>query len=153
MSVRPHAAKFFRFDAEERLERTVYEAETAFLTSYQELRDPHTVCSAYSEECEGASCGALVRNIGNRDDNDLVWRNVRIDRSGDRTLVFRCASPFKRHFFVQIDGGEKRKVSVSATRGAFFEASLSVNLTQGLHSIRVSNDSAWAPDFDSMALK
>ena len=71
----------------------------------------------------------------------------------ERTLVFRCASPFKRHFFVQIDGGEKRKVAVSATHGAFVEASLSVELTQGVHSIRVSNASGWAPDIDVMTLK
>lgn len=153
LRIRPHAAKFFRFDAEERLERTVYEAETAFLARYQELRDPNVECSAYPEEREGASGGAHVRNIGNQEDNDLVWKDVKIDRAGERTLAFRCVSPFKRHFFVQIDGGEKRKVAVSATHGAFVEVSLSVELTQGVHSIRVSNASGWAPDIDVMTSK
>lgn len=153
LRIRPHAAKFFRFDAEKRLERTVYEAETAFLTRYQELCDPNVERSAYPEEYEGASGGALVRNLGNREDNDLVWKNVKIDHAGERTLTFRCASPFKRHFFVQVDGGEKRKVTISATHGAFVDVSLSVDLTQGLHSIRISNAAEWAPDIDAMTLK
>ena len=153
LKIRPHAAKFYRFDAEKRLERTVYEAETAFLTEYQELRDPKQAGTAFPAETAGASGGVAVKFIGNRETNDLVWKNVKIDRGGRRTLTFRCTAPDAWHFFVQIDGGEKRRVNVAASDGRFVEASLDVELTEGIHAIRVSNGSAWSPDIDKMTLK
>ncbi len=153
LKVRPHAAKFYRFDAEQRLERTVYEAETAFLSEYQELRDAEKAGTAFHAEFAGASGGVAVRYLGNRETNDLVWKNVKIDRGGKRTLVFRCTAAEPRHFFVQVDGGAKLKVDVPSTNGAFADFPLEVELSEGVHAIRVSNASAWTPDIDMMALK
>ena len=153
LRIRPHAAKFYRFDAEKRLERAVYEAETAFLTEYQEIRDPKQSGTAFTAEVAGASGGVAVRYIGNRETNDLVWKNVKIDRGGKRTLVFRCSAPEAWRFFVQIDGGEKIKVDAAAADGKFIDVPLEVELAEGIHAIRVSNGSAWAPDIDMMTLK
>ena len=154
LKVRPHAAKFFRFDAEKRLERTVYEAETAFLTSYQELRDATKEGTAFPGEFGAkASGGVVVRYLGNREENDLVWKDVKVNQGGKRTLVFRCSSPEARHFFVQVDGGERSRVDVAATGGNIVEVSLDVEFAAGIHAIRVSNPSAWAPDIDVMTLK
>ena len=153
LKVRPHFAKFYRFDAERRVERTVYEAETAFLSEYQELRDATKAGTAFPSECAGASGGVAVRFLGNRESNDLVWRDVKIERGGRRTLAFRCSSPEARHFFVQVDGGEKVRMEVPATNGAFAEASAEFDFTPGVHSVRVSNGAGWAPDIDVMTLR
>lgn len=152
VNVAPHASKFYRFDAEKRLERTVYEAETAFLSEYQELRDAWQSGTAFPSEFAGASGDVAVACIGNRETNDLVWKNVKIDRGGKRTLVFRCMAPDVWHFFVQIDGGEKVRVDAPATDGKFVDVPLEVELSEGVHAIRVSNGSAWAPDIDRMTL-
>ena len=152
LSLRPHSARFFRFDAEKRLERTVYEAETAFLSEYQELRDARQSGTAFPSEFAGASGDVAVACIGNRETNDLVWKNVKIDRGGKRTLVFRCMAPDAWHFFVQVDGGEKVRVDAPATDGKFVDVPLEVELSEGVHAIRVSNGSAWAPDIDCMTL-
>ena len=61
--------------------------------------------------------------------------------------------PLSDEEFVEFQKKEKRKVTISATHGAFVEVSLSVDLTQGLHSIRISNAAGWAPDIDAMTLK
>ena len=153
LNVRPHFAKFYRFDAERRVERTVYEAETAFLSEYQELRDATKAGTAFPAEFEGASGGVAVRFLGNRETNDLVWKDVRIERGGRRTLVFRCSSPDARYFFVQVDGGEKVRLDVAATNGSFVEVSAEFGFTPGLHAVRVSNGGGWAPDLDMMTIK
>ena len=152
LSLRPHSARFFRFDAEKRLERTVYEAETAFLSEYQELRDARLSGTAFPSEVAGASGDVAVACIGNRETNDLIWKNVKVDRGGKRTLVFRCMAPDAWHFFVQVDGGEKVRVDAPATDGKFVDVPLEVELSEGVHAIRVSNGSAWAPDIDRMTL-
>ena len=152
LSLRPHSARFFRFDAEKRLERTVYEAETAFLSEYQELRDARQSGTAFPSEFAGASGDVAVACIGNRETNDLVWKNVKIDHGGKRTLVFRCMAPDAWHFFVQVDGGEKVRVDAPATDGKFVDVPLEVEFSEGVHAIRVSNGSAWAPDIDRMTL-
>ena len=153
LKIRPHAAKFYRFDAEKRLERTVYEAETAFLSEYQELRDGRQAGTAFPSETAGASGGVAVAYLGNRETNDLIWKNVKIDRGRKRTLVFRCSAPDAWHFFVQIDEGEKIKVDVAASVGRFVDVPLEVELSEGVHAIRVSNGSAWAPDIDVMTVR
>ena len=161
VKVRPHAAKFYLFDAERRLDREVYEAETAYLTDYSELDGTSYGSTescrkqgrAYYDAVDGASGGMAVVNLGGRETNDLIWRDVNVSSSGERCLVFRCASQGERTFFVQIDGGEKMPLTIPATAGGFAEASLSVKLDAGCHSIRLSNDAAPMPDIDFMRIQ
>ena len=161
VKVRPHAAKFYLLDAERRLDREVYEAETAYLTDYSELDGtPYGSTEscrkqgrAYYDAVDGASGGMAVVNLGGRETNDLVWRDVNVSASGMRCLVFRCASQGKRTFFVQLDGGEKTPLTIPATGDGFVEASLSVKLEAGKHSIRLSNDAAPMPDIDFMRIQ
>ena len=153
LKVRPHAARFFRFDAERRLERTVYEAETAYLTAYQELHDPEKLGTAFPVEAKGASGGVVVRLVGKGEGNDLIWKDVMIMRGGRRTLVFGYSSSVAGHFLVQVDGGERRRVEVGATDGAFAEVRLDVDLSPGLHSIRISNPDAIVPDIDVLLMQ
>jgi hypothetical protein len=54
---------------------------------------------------------------------------------------------------VQIDGGEKVRLEVPATNGAFEEVSTEFDFTPGVHSVRVSNGAGWTPDIDVMTLR
>ena len=161
VKVRPHAAKFYLFDAERRLDRELYEAETAYLTDYSELDGtPYGSTEscrkqgrAYYDAVDGASGGMAAVNLGGRETNDLIWRDVNVSSSGERRLVFRCASREERTFFVQVDGGEKMPLTIPATAGGFAEASLSVKLEAGCHSFRLSNDAAPMPDIDFMRIQ
>ena len=161
VKVRPHAAKFYLLDAERRLDREVYEAETAYLTDYSELDGtPYGSTEscrkqgrAYYDAVDGASGGMVAVNLGGRETNDLIWRDVNVAAAGLRRLVFRCASQGERTFFVQIDGGEKMPLTIPATAGGFAEASLSVKLEAGNHSIRLLNGAAPMPDIDFMRIQ
>ena len=158
VKVRPHAAKFYLFDAEKRLERELYEAETAYLTDYSELDDRaygsaqscREQCRAYYEAADGASGGMAVVNLGKRDTNDLVWKDVFVVEAGKRTLVFRCRSPKKCGFVVQVDGGVRMPLSVEGTNGGFADVRLEVELGSGVHAVRLSNPHSAMPDIDFM---
>ena len=156
--VRPHAAKFYLLDAERRLVRSIYEAETAYLTDYCETdatsygnaKSFREQGRAYYEAVEGASGGMAVVNLGRRDTNDIVWKDVLVEEPGKRTLAFRCSSPEKRSFIVQVDGGKRMLLDVGATNGAFVDVKLEVSLDKGLHAIRLSNHYSAMPDIDFM---
>ena len=152
VKVPAHGAKFYRFDAEKRLPRTVYEAETAFLAAYQELHSPQRLGTPYTDACADASGGVILRNIGNGAANDVVWREVEAGADGAFTLAFSYASPDDREMFVSIDGGEAMRVPAPATGGAVATVRCGATLSKGLHAVRVFNDAAWLPDLDVMKL-
>ncbi len=150
LSVRPHSGKFFRFDAEKRIERTVYEAECAFLNDYQEMRDAVKLGTAHPSESKGASGGVTVRYLGNRESNWLEWRNVNVISGGPRRLTIRYSSPEERALFVSIDGGEAQRFETKSTDGGFSEFSFEADLSAGLHKVRISNPTGWTADIDSL---
>lgn len=161
VDVPPHAARFFRFDADRRLDRVIYEAETAYLTDYSEL-DADGLGSpegcraqgrAYYAPAHGASGGMAVVNLGGRDTNDLLWKDVNCSAPGPRRLVFWCASPEKRSMMLQIDGGAPVEVKVGDTGGKFAPFARDVDFTAGLHAVRLSNPWAKMPDIDRMTVE
>ena len=132
--------------------RTLYEAETAFLSSYQELKDAAKAGTAHYRQRADASGGVVVCFLGNSAANDLVWREVKVDADGGYTLSFSCASYGERSFDVEIDGEAPVRVAVADTKGAILEKSVDVNLKKGVHRIRLSNAAGWAPDIDCMTI-
>ena len=148
-----HASRFFRLDAERRIERTAYEAETAYLPDYQELKDAKEAKTPYYAQVPGASGGVAVVQLGGRPTNGLEFREVRVSANGPRRLVFRCRSEGARTFAVEIDGVRAGEVSVPDTAGAFVSVSLEAGLLAGVHCIRLANPRAPMPDVDRMDLE
>ena len=152
VKVAPHASKFYRVDAERRVQRKVYEAECAYLSDYQELRDAANAGTAHPSPCKDASGGMIVRYLGNRSSNDLIWRDVKVDADGEYVLSIDFASPDDRGFNLSVDGASTRHVDVKGTKGAVSTVKVPVKLTAGVHSIRLSNAAGWMPDIDRMSL-
>ena len=150
--VAPHASKFYRFDAERRCQRTVYEAETAFLTDYQELRDATKAGTAFPSQHKDASGGAIVRFLGKRATNDLVWPEVEAIVAGDHVLSFDCISYGDRAFYLSVDGGEPLRIETKATGGKIATVTATLPLSKGMHSVRLYNADEWMPDIDKMTL-
>lgn len=152
VNVAPHASKFYRFDAEKRVQRTVYEAECAYLADYQELRDAAKAGTAFPAPMEGASGGMIVRYLGNRATNYLEWRDVKVDADGEYVLSISYFSPDDRSFDVAIDGGMAQKVEVKGSDGKISMVKMAYKLAAGVHSVRLSNANGWMPDIDGMTL-
>ena len=153
VKVAPHASKFYRFDAERRVMRKVYEAETAFLADYQELYDAAKAGTAFPDQRADASGGVIVRYIGNRATNDLVWQEVRVDSAGEYVLAFDYSSPDDRAFDLSVDGGKPVRIAAPATGGKISQVSTKLRLAAGVRSVRLSNASAWMPDIDRMTIE
>lgn len=148
VKVPAHGAKFYRFDAERRIDRVVYEAETAFLTDYQELRDAVGAGTAFPAPEAGASGGMVVKWLGRRESNDLVWKEVKVSASGSYACSIDYASGGQDRFaFLQVDGGEKIRFETKVN-GSRVE--VPVALSAGVHTIRISNPIDWTADIDCM---
>ncbi len=154
MTVPAHGTRFYRLDAERRLEKTRYEAEDAYLSAYHELGDPIEEGFAHPVETPGASGWMAVRGVGNGAGNDLVWKDVHVVKAGRRRLEFSCRTRLARHFFVQIDGAAPLRVEVKGSaEDGFRPVSVEVDLAAGSHAVRLFNPDSRAPIFDCMAVR
>ena len=155
VKLEPHASRFFLLDAEERLDRELYEAETAYLREFNAI-GRNQGKAAFAKSREGASGGACVFYLGASPTNDLVWKNVKVSREGTYSLSFRYATPDARRFNVEIDGGGAVALEAPVPSGRFSgwgEVSMRARLAPGVHTVRLYNAEDYAPDIDRMVLK
>ena len=152
VKVAPHGAKFYRFDAQRRLQRKVYEAECAYLSDYHELYDPLKAAIAFPAPCAAASGGMVVTNLGARASNDLIWPEVKIDNDGRYILSFSCIAPEDGAFDVDVDGRKAGRVGVKASGDKLVTVDLHVTFKAGVHRIRLSNGKSRMPAIDLMTV-
>jgi len=151
MRVPAHGARFLRLDAERRLDRTVYEAENAYLAEFQDIRDKEAAGTPELRNVEGASGGVVVTRLGGRATNDLVWREVRVSADGTYELALTTFPDKEREIFVDIDGKAPRYVlKVKPDQPT---ARLKVALSAGVHTVRLSNHWERLPDIDVLHLR
>ena len=153
LSVPAHGTKIFRVKGQQRLERTRYEAETAWLSRYQELRNNVDVVSAIYDQKEGAEGGYIVRYLGQRDDNDLQWKNVNVKKAGVRKMNISFFSGEEREMDVYVNGAFVKTLKVPARDWSVRQTiSVEVALKKGNNTIRLTNPRGWCPDIDGMTL-
>ena len=145
-----HGAKIYVAEAQSRLERTCYEAETGYSNAYSEITG--NVCQ-YSEAsyCSG---GYKAGWLGNSDKNDLQWRNVYSKNGGKykMTLGFICGE--SRSVTISVNG--KKVKTLSCNSGGWSQVgtkTVDIELNPGENVIRLSNTSGWMPDIDVMRLE
>jgi len=153
VKVPAHSARFFRLDAEQRIERTVYEAEDAFLTEYQELKDAQKAGTPYFAQIGRASGGVAVKGLGGRETNDLIWKDVRIVNGGTRKVEIYCESEKDANFVLCVDETQCMMLSMKGSDGTFVPVTVELELTPGVHQLRLSSAKTPLPDVDVMILK
>jgi len=153
LSLPAHGTRFFRLTATERLLRTCYEAETAWLGSYQEIYNNQSKQTAIYSSDSNCSGGMKAGWLGMSNANDLQWRNVYVTEDGEYDLTFFYQSGEDRTITVSIDGEETATLTCnSGSWTAIDSATVSTHLTAGEHIVRLSNASAWMPDIDRMTV-
>lgn len=154
VTVPAHGTRIYRLDAETRLERYNYEAETAFLNTYQELYNNEAYETAIYIGTSNASGKVYAGWLGNRAENFLQWGNVYSIEGGEYTLTFCCGTQETRKFDVEVNGQMVSTVSVN-TGGweTFQDFTLTVNLNPGENIIKLYNSSAWMPNIDCMTIE
>ena len=153
LTIPAHGTKIFRAKGKKRLERTRYEAETAWLSQYQELRNNVQAKTAIYDTKEDAAGGYIARFLGMSDGNDLQWRHVYAKKAGKRSMTIHCFSGEERTMDVYVNGEFVKKITVPARdwneRQAF---QMDITLQKGNNTICLKNAQGWMPDIDGMEL-
>ena len=145
-----HATRIFRAEAQSRLERVRYEAETGYCSAYSEITG--NVCS-YSQS-SGCSGGYKAGWLGKSDKNDLQWRSVFSRTGGEYKLTIGYLSGQNRSVTVSING--KKVQTLSLNSGSFSTVgrkTITVELQPGYNNVRLSNPSSDMPDLDYIDLE
>ncbi len=149
-----HGTRIYTLEAAERLERTVYEAETAWLSEYQELWNNESRGTAIYSEKAGASGGAIVGWLGNRAINDLQWRTVQSETGGLYKMTLSFITGENRNIKISVNGGEP--ISASLNGGSWSniaQKDFEITLNKGNNTVRLYSDAGWMADIDCMTLQ
>ncbi len=150
-----HGCKIYRLEAEERYERTIYEAETAYLSAYQEIENNQTAQSATFSEDANCSGGVKVGWLGQRSSNDLQWRNVYSKDGGSYKMMLDYICGESRRINIEVNGKRVKTVSLNSGGWSTIKTStFDIELQPGQNVIRLyTNDKIWMPDIDCMRLE
>jgi hypothetical protein len=153
VDVPAHGTRIYKLTAENRYERSVYEAETAWISDYQELDNNQLVETGVYEEGAGFSGGAKAGWLGRKSNNDLQWRDVYSENGGDYTMSIAFISGEDRVINVDVNGETVTSFTVnSGGWSTVATKEIPVTLKPGVNVVRLWNDSAWMPDIDCMKL-
>jgi hypothetical protein len=153
VTVPAHGTRVFRLTAEHRLMRSLYEAETAWLSAYQELRNNQSAETAIYAADGNCSGGEKVGWLGKKADNDLQWRDVFVDTDGEYEMELFYMSGENRNVSISVNGGTATRISCnSGGWGTVASKKIRIHLQKGNNVIRLFNTSAWMPDIDCMKL-
>lgn len=158
-----HGTRIYRLEAETRLERAVYEAETAFLTTYQELSNPIAVGSAFYQKDQLCSGGAKVANLGRFPGNDLRWLDVYSENGGEYEFTLKIAPTEEAlqinewdsyadnyQFFLTVNEGVGNRIRIDKGQT---EATVKATLKKGSNMVRLYDDRYLMPSIDCMMVK
>lgn len=156
VTVPAHGTAIFTATAEQRLTRTLYEAETAFVGNYQELQNNQVFPSGtYDDGATNCSGGCKVNWLGRSADNDLQWRDVYCPVAGKYRLTFAYVSGESRSMQLYVNG-ERLQNLTSMNSGGWNKVAtrnVTVQLKEGVNVVRLCNPSAWMPDLDYMKVE
>ncbi len=144
LQVPAHGCRVCLLTAERRLPRVCYEAETAYLSCYQELENPLAVGSAYYAVDSLCSGSMKVTNLGGRVENDLQWRDVWCQEDGAYEIKIRLASSLQDSVLAE---DKSLKMSVNGNDVA---PDTPCALRKGMNTIRLYSDAGKMPDIDYM---
>ena len=154
VKVPAHGTRVYRVKGQKRIERKVYEAETAYIPTYQEIRNNQAEKSATYSANKKCSGGYAACWLGGRPDNQLQWNDVYIQKAGMRhiTITFFCAEDREMDLVVN---GQKVITLQTHSRDWDRPATISFNvpLCKGRNSICLTNAYDWMPDIDKMTIE
>jgi len=149
-----HGVRIYKLTAEERLERTLYEAETAYLSAYQEITNHQSSETAIYESNDNASGGMVAGWLGRRASNDLQWKNVYSKTGGKYKMSLAYVSGESRSLTLEVNGKKVKSTSLnSGSWSTIKNYTFEVTLNPGENVVRLYNTSSWMPSIDYMKLE
>ena len=153
VTVPAHGTRIYVAEADSRIERTRYEAETAYISDYQELKNNQAERTGIYEANANFSSGFKAGWLGCSEQNDLVWRDICSHQGGEYELTIGYISGENRNINISVNGQKVQTVSVnSGGWGTVARKTITIRLEKGLNTIRLSNPTSWMPDIDYIDL-
>ena len=153
VTVPAHGTRIYVAEAEKRLERTRYEAETAYISDYQELKNNQVARTGVYEAATFCSSGFKAGWLGYSNENDLVFRDVYSQEGGEYKLTIAYITGESRSIAIDVNGEQVEKITVnSGGWSTVAKKVLNIQLQKGYNTIRLSNASYWMPDIDYIDL-
>ncbi len=122
--------------------------------SYEAESSANTLAGgARVASCSSCSGGKKVGFVGNGS-GTLTFNGVSADMAGSQTVAVTYASGTVRSASFSVNNGASKSVSFAAT-GSFSTpktVNVTLNLTAGDNTIKIFNNSGWAPDFDKITV-
>jgi hypothetical protein len=149
-----HATRIYRLEAAQRLTRHLYEAETAYLGNYQEVKNNEEQGTAIYQTASSASGGAFVGWLGNRRSNFMEWKDVYVPEAGNYVIRISAASQENRSFTVEANGQLAGTIAVNTPGwNDFREYEMTLTLHTGSNRIQLYNADNWMPNIDYMTIR
>lgn len=124
---------------------TYYEAENAVIGG-----------NCKKETNNYASGLVSVGWVGNGENNHILFDNIEVDESGEYELKIFFITGEKRDIYVSVNGEEpiciKDLLSYSNDWLAVGRTSITINLKEGVNTVRVFNENGYAPSVDRIAV-
>lgn len=158
-NVAPHGVKILKIEGEKRIERTIYEAEDAYLNRYNALGECRS--RVIYMEHNDASGGIVVSKLGGTDDNYAEWDNIFSTDGGDYIMKISYIPVIEKERFINdckievVVNDEMHvldKLETDRKKG-FQIAELKVKLKKGDNKIRIGSRLTWTPDIDYISLE
>ena len=145
-----HGCRIYRLQGQKRLEQTRYEAETAYISNYQEIYNNQALKTGIYQTADGLSGHFKASWLGCSEKNDLRFRKVYSQRGGDYRLTIAYLSGEDRNVDVEVNCKRVKTLTVNSGSASTVKttAPITVHLKKGYNEIRLSNAKSWMPDID-----
>lgn len=152
-SIPAHGTAVFTVEAKQRLERRVYEAETAFNPSYQEIMNHQSEHTGIYEHDQNCRSGMKASWLGGNEDNRLEFRNVYSKKGGRYQVKVAYLTGDDRSLTLSVNGKTIQKFRCNS--GGFDKVGIvtaDVELKKGYNTICLFNNRSHMPDIDYIEL-
>ena len=149
-----HGTAIYTIEAETRLDRTIYEAESAYNPSYQELENHQAAGTGIYAHDDNCRSGMKASWLGGNEDNCLEFRNVYSTEGGEKELTIAYLSGDNRNVTVSVNGKKVQKLTCNS--GGYDKVgttTLRIPLNKGKNLIKLYNNKAYMPDIDYIQVK
>ena len=154
VTIPAHGTRIYTAEGQFRTERKRYEAETAYISDFQELKNNQAERTGIYEYADFCSCGLKAGWLGYSEQNDLQFRNIHSDEGGDYSLTIAYISGENRQIRIDVNG--TRAQTITANSGGWQtvgKKKVKVTLQKGNNVIRLYNPQNWMPDIDYIDLE
>jgi len=153
MYVPAHGTRIYVAEAATRMERTLYEAETGYISVYQEVKSNQSERTGVYSANSGCSGGYKAEWLGSREENALEWRNVYSMTGGDYDMTIGFISGENRDITINVNGQDVQTINVnSGGWGTVGTSTVAIKLKKGNNTVKLANANNWMPDIDYMRL-